>query len=136
MIEINNLKLFLLEKILMEETVVLKESGFQSSLDGSNIEKRYKNYIQSFLTKTESSFTFKNIDKKLETLTIKELSTPLGRRLSFGSYYDIIKNEIKLLTEEDIYHELFHTFTSYKKIIINLDTVFISVMVVLIKQNL
>ena len=99
----------------MGKTAILKENDFQRSLDRINIAKRYKNYIRHFLTKTESSFTFRNIDKRLETLTIKKINTILARKLSFGSYYDIIKNEIKLLSEEDIYHELFHAFTSYKK---------------------
>ena len=90
-----------------------KENAKQYFVDFKN---EFNSFLKYFLFKTKDNFDFSNLDTKLSSLKIKELSGFQAILFGLGGYYDIDAHEIKVAypIEKTIYHELFHAFSSFK----------------------
>ena len=98
------------------EYPTVKSDEFITKQSSSCLSGELNSFLQLFLKKTNNMFSFENLDKKLSELEIKKLSSFHRAFLGIGGYYDIDKHQIKVThpIEENIYHELFHAFTSFR----------------------
>lgn len=117
-LRINKIKLeYLLKNIKPVEQIKDKQE-ITVDIDELTIDEKYKPYIKEFIKKTSANFNFRNPNEKLKTLTIKQRT--ILQTLLFPTSeasYDIFNNKIYAgkNIDDSIYHELFHTFSSYKK---------------------
>lgn len=118
-LRINKIKLeYLLKNIKPVEEIKDKQE-ITVDIDKLTIDEKYKPYVKEFVKKTSDNFNFRNPNEKLETLTIKQ-KTILQTLLfpTSEAYYNSLNNKIYVgkNIDDSIYHELFHAFTTYKKI--------------------
>ncbi len=120
---VNNLKInkikfkYLLKNIKPVEHIKDKQE-ITVNIDELTIDEKYKPYIKEFVKKTSTNFNFRNPNKKLKTLDLKQktILQTLMQPTSEAIYNSLNK---KIYTgkniDDSIYHELFHAFTTYKE---------------------